>query len=219
MALRWVKAGAELIHLVDLDGALGQNQENLKAIESIRRMVRLPLQLGGGLKSLDRLKRWFDLGIDRLVMGTAICLDPALVEKACQLWPGKVAAALDASNRALKVWGWQQDGGLDLLETAARLKDMGLSLIIHTDVDRDGAQIGPNIDLVAQVAQVSQLPTIVSGGVSGLEDLKKIKQSQNPLFYGVISGKALYEGSLDFAQGQAVLAAKGSLSDDAPANA
>jgi phosphoribosylformimino-5-aminoimidazole carboxamide ribotide isomerase len=167
---------------------------------------------------MESLRSWFDLGLDRLVLGTAVCENPSLVEKACSLWPGRVAAALDASGSRLKVWGWRLDGGRDLFETAASLKEMGLGLIVYTDVDRDGTQNGPNIETAAQVASASGLPTIISGGISGLSDLVKIKEAANPLFHGVISGKALYEGTLDYAQGRAVLSGRAGLSSDAQTN-
>ncbi|MDR0355088.1 MAG: 1-(5-phosphoribosyl)-5-[(5-phosphoribosylamino)methylideneamino] imidazole-4-carboxamide isomerase [Deltaproteobacteria bacterium] len=205
MARRWADCGAKIIHLVDLDGSLGNNEENRKAIASIRENLDLEIELGGGLKTLDDLKGWFDLGLDRLILGTAVCENPSMVEKACSLWPGKVAAALDASGRRLKVWGWRRESGQDLLETASTLKKMGISLAIHTDVDRDGTQLGPNIDLAREVAQRADLPTVVSGGISGSQDLLAVKNAEEPLFYGVISGKALYEGTLDFREGAALL--------------
>ncbi|MDR2302545.1 MAG: 1-(5-phosphoribosyl)-5-[(5-phosphoribosylamino)methylideneamino] imidazole-4-carboxamide isomerase [Deltaproteobacteria bacterium] len=211
MARRWADLGAKLIHLIDLDGSLGESEPNRQAIMAIRREVKIPLQLGGGLKTMDNLAAWFDLGLDRLILGTAVCENPQLVEKASARWPGRVAAALDASGRTLKVWGWCRDGGRDLLETAALLKNLGVSLIIHTDVDRDGTKAGPNLEMATKVRQSSGLPTIVSGGISGEGDLRAIKNVGG--FFGVISGKALYEGNLDFASGLALLAQKGTPSD------
>jgi phosphoribosylformimino-5-aminoimidazole carboxamide ribotide isomerase len=205
MALRWAGLGASLIHLVDLDGSLGNNRENRRAIAAIRESVGVGLQLGGGLKTIDSLAVWFDLGLDRLIMGTAVCEDPGLVEKAAGRWPGRVAAALDSSGRSLKVWGWCRDGGRDLLETASGLGDLGVSLVIHTDVDRDGTQSGPNLEMALAVCQASGLPTVVSGGISGPGDLRAVKEADQGGFFGVISGKALYEGSLDFQDGAAIL--------------
>jgi phosphoribosylformimino-5-aminoimidazole carboxamide ribotide isomerase len=203
MAARWAELGAELIHLVDLDGSLGHNEPNRAAIAAIRQNVKVRLQLGGGLKTLEALAAWFDLGVDRLILGTAVCENPDLVAQACARWPGKVAAALDASGRTLKVWGWCRDGGKDLLETAANLKNLGVALIIHTDIDRDGTQSGPNLKMAAAVREVSGLPTMVSGGISGIDDLRAIKEVSG--FYGVISGKALDEGALDYQAGAALL--------------
>jgi phosphoribosylformimino-5-aminoimidazole carboxamide ribotide isomerase len=208
MARRWDEAGAEWIHLVDLDASLGDDRPNLKAVEAVRAATSRRLQLGGGLKSMKAMERLFDLGVDRLIMGTAVCENPALVEAAAARWPGRVAAALDASGRALKTWGWREDGGVDLLETAARLKSMGVSLVVHTDVDRDGAQVGPNLDLSVQVSEISGLPTLISGGVAGLDDLKALKDRRRsaPGLIGAISGRALYEGTLDYRSGASMLA-------------
>jgi phosphoribosylformimino-5-aminoimidazole carboxamide ribotide isomerase len=206
MAERWARAGAELIHLVDLDGSLGKSEPNREALRAIRQKVGVELQLGGGLRSLESMRAWIDAGVDKLVLGTAVCLDPPLVEEACRLWPGRVLAALDAKGRSLKIRGWREDGGADLLEAAASLKEMGVSRIIHTDIDRDGMREGPNLPLAAEVAKASGLPVIVSGGVSNLGDLAAAHNSlDRDLFYGVISGKALYEGSLSFEEGRALL--------------
>jgi phosphoribosylformimino-5-aminoimidazole carboxamide ribotide isomerase len=207
MAERWASLGARLIHLVDLDGSIGRGGPNRKAISAIRGAVAVGLQLGGGLKDIDSLAAWFDLGLDRLIVGTAVCENPKMVEKAAGRWPGRLAAALDASGRELRVWGWQKGGGLDLLETAAGLRDLGVAMVIHTDVDRDGTQSGPNIPMAQEVMARSGLPTVVSGGVSGEADLVAVKEAGG--FFGAISGKALYEGTLDFPSGAAILAAAG----------
>jgi phosphoribosylformimino-5-aminoimidazole carboxamide ribotide isomerase len=209
MAERWAEAGAGLVHLVDLDGSLGDNAANHKAIREIRRRVKAALQLGGGLKTMDSLAAWVDSGVDRLILGTAVCENPGLVEAAAARWPGRVAAALDASGRTLKTWGWRRESGLDLLDVARTLGPLGASLVIHTDVDRDGTRLGPNLAMAARVAEASGLPTVVSGGVANLADLEAARDAANPLFFGVVSGKALYEGTLDFAAGAAVLAGPG----------
>jgi phosphoribosylformimino-5-aminoimidazole carboxamide ribotide isomerase len=199
MAIHWEDLGAPLIHLVDLDASLGKNT-NQRAIYSIREATKAQLQLGGGIKDFDTVKKWIDCGIDRLIMGTAAVENPSLVRKASDLYPGKIAVALDSSGKALKTWGWLKDSGKTLMDVAGGLKDLGVSLVIHTDVDRDGTQEGPNIDLTKEVSEVSGLPTIISGGIKDIEDLKDIK-TKIPSIYGVISGKALYSKSLDFKEG------------------
>jgi phosphoribosylformimino-5-aminoimidazole carboxamide ribotide isomerase len=208
VARRWAAEGAEVIHLVDLDASVGNNSANFMAIEAIRRAVDVELELGGGLKTMESLQRWFEAGIDRLVLGTAVCFDRALVEQAATRWPDCIYAALDAAGRQVRVRGWLEDGGADLLEAAESLPDIGISLIIYTDVDRDGTQTGPNLEMADRVAEVSGLPIIISGGISGLEDLRQICAHQQRFFDGVISGKALYEGTLDFREGQAILSAR-----------
>jgi phosphoribosylformimino-5-aminoimidazole carboxamide ribotide isomerase len=205
MAMKWEALGADLIHLVDLDGSLGDSSANRRALAAIRSNVKARLQLGGGLKTMESMEAWFDLGLDRLILGTAVCENPDLVRKAAERWPGKLAAALDASGRNLKTWGWLRESGLDLLEVSGTLRDLGISLVIHTDVDRDGTQEGPNLDMSRRVAAASGLPTIISGGISGPADLELVRDAGDPLFRGVISGKALYEGKLDFREGSRIL--------------
>ena len=203
MAARWAEAGARLIHLVDLDASLG-GSANREAVKAIRKRVDVPLQLGGGVKSLDAVHFFKDLGIDLLVMGTAVLENPNLVREASSLYPGSIVAALDSAGRALKTWGWKKDGGKDLLLTAASLRDLGVSRIIHTDVERDGTQEGPNIELSLKVLKASGLPVIISGGIAGEDDLRAIKK-RAPGLFGAISGKALYAGTLDYSKGMAIL--------------
>ena len=207
MAKRWVVAGAQWVHLVDLDGSLGDNQANHQALVDIRKQVSVKLQLGGGIRDIDSAKRWFDLGLDRLILGTAICENPDLAPKLSKMFPGKIAVALDAVGQDLRVRGWQESGGLDVFEVAATLKDQGVSLVIYTDVDRDGTGDGPNVENTRRIAQISGLPTICSGGISALKDLVEVKKLAADGVIGAISGKALYTGSLDFAAGQELLLA------------
>lgn len=203
MAIHWEDQGAQWIHLVDLDASFGKDN-NRRAIFSIREATKCKLQLGGGIKDMETVERWIGDGVDRLIMGTAVVESPDLVKEACQRHPGKIAAALDSSGRTLRTWGWAKDGGLDLIETASKLKDMGVSLLIHTDVERDGTQDGPNVVLTREVYEASGLPTIISGGVKDISDLEKIK-STLPSLYGIISGKALYAKNLDFREGQKLI--------------
>jgi len=207
VAERWAAAGAEWLHLVDLDASLGDGQANRRAILDIIGRVRLRLQLGGGIRGLEDAQRWFDLGLDRLILGTVVCERPALAEEIAARWPGRLAVALDAVGRRVRVKGWREDGGADLFETAAGLKDLGAALVIYTDVERDGARLGPNLENTREVARVSGLPTLCSGGVASLKDLAAVKPLAADGVAGVISGKALYEGDLDFAAGQALLRA------------
>ena len=205
MAERWAGAGAEWLHLVDLDGSLGDSRANRQALLDIRGRVKTRLQLGGGIRSLEDADRWFDLGLDRLILGTVVCERPDLAAGIAARYPGRLAVSLDAADRRVKVRGWREDGGADLFETAAGLKSLGAALVIYTDVERDGARLGPNLENTREVARVSGLPTVCSGGVASLEDLAALKPLAADGVAGVISGKALYEGSLDFAAGQALL--------------
>ena len=205
MAENWAEAGAEWLHLVDLDASLGNSRANRRALLDIIDRVSLKLQLGGGIRSLEDAERWFDLGLDRLILGTVVCERPDLASEIAARYPGRLAVALDAAGNRVRIRGWQTDSGADLFETAAGLRNLGAALVIYTDVERDGARLGPNIESTRQVARVSGLPTVCSGGVSSLEDLAALKTLAADGVVGVISGKALYEGDLDFAAGQALL--------------
>ncbi|MDR3037994.1 MAG: 1-(5-phosphoribosyl)-5-[(5-phosphoribosylamino)methylideneamino]imidazole-4-carboxamide isomerase, partial [Candidatus Adiutrix sp.] len=196
VAERWAEAGAEWLHLVDLDGSLGDSRANRRALLDILGRVKLKLQLGGGVRSREAADRWFDLGLDRLIMGTVACEQPALVAEVAAGYPGRLAVALDAIGRQVRVRGWRESGGVDLFEAAAGLKDLGVALVIYTDVERDGTRAGPNVESTRQVARLSGLPTICSGGVAALGDLEAVKPLAADGVVGVISGKALYEGSL-----------------------
>jgi phosphoribosylformimino-5-aminoimidazole carboxamide ribotide isomerase len=209
MAKRWVALGAEWIHLVNLDGSLGHLAANREAIVNIVQSVPAKYQLGGGIRTLDAMKSWLEVGVDRLILGTIVCQDPQLVRQAGQMFPGRLAASLDSKGRALKIQGWLEDAGQDVLTVAATLKELGVSLVIHTDVERDGLQTGPNWPLAAEVAKVSGLPTLVAGGVSGSNDLIALRDLKAAGVIGAISGRALYEGTLDFTEAQRILAGPG----------
>lgn len=205
MAERWAGEGAEWLHLVDLDGSLGDSRANREALTAIRRRVKLKLQLGGGIRSAETADRWFDLGVDRLIMGTVACEDPELAGRIAAKYPGRVAVALDAVGSEVRVRGWKESGGRDLFEAAAGLKALGVVMVIYTDVERDGAQVGPNVDFTREVAKISGLPTVCSGGIATIDDLAAIKPLAADGVTGVISGKALYTGALDFAEGKRLL--------------
>ena len=207
VAARWADEGAEWLHLVDLDGSLGDSAANRQALTAIRRRVPLKLQLGGGIRDLETAERWFDLGLDRLILGTVACENPDTTMRITSRYPGKVAVALDAVGEEVRVRGWKESGGRNLFEVAATLKGLGAALVIYTDVNRDGTQEGPNVDYTRRVAQVSELPTVCSGGIATIDDLSAIKPLAADGVVGAISGKALYVGTLDFAAGKKLLAA------------
>ncbi len=206
VAERWAGEGAQWLHLVDLDGSLGDSAANREALSAIRKKVGLKIQLGGGIRSLEIADRWFDLGLDRLIIGTLACENPALTSEIAAKYPGRVAVALDAVGEDVRIRGWKESGGLNLFEVAGRMKDLGVALVIYTDVERDGTQKGPNVENTRRVAQVSGLPTVCSGGIAAIDDLAAVKPLAADGVIGVISGKALYEGTLDFAEGRKLLA-------------
>lgn len=209
MAERWVNEGALWLHLIDLDGSLGDNQANRKALMEIRRRVGARLQLGGGIRTMAQIEAWFDLGVDRLILGTVACQDPELVTRATSRYPGRLAVALDAVGEEVMVKGWTCGSGKNLFNMAAGLKEMGLAMIIYTDIDRDGAQEGLNLARTRLVAATSGLPTVAAGGISTIADLKALLPLADDGVVGAISGRALYEGQLDFAEGQKLLKSAG----------
>ena len=206
VAARWAEEGAEWLHLVDLDGSLGDSAANRQALQAIRRRVPLKLQLGGGIRDVETAERWFDLGLDRLILGTVACEGPDTTMLITAKFPGKVAVALDAAGEEVRVRGWKESGGRNLFEAAATLKGLGASMVIYTDVNRDGTQTGPNVEYTRRVAQVSGLPTVASGGISTIDDLAALKPLAEDGLAGAISGRALYVGTLDFASGKRFLA-------------
>jgi phosphoribosylformimino-5-aminoimidazole carboxamide ribotide isomerase len=204
MAQYFRAQGAEWIHLVNLDGSIGNNEANRDAIIAIVKSVPAKYELGGGIRTLKDIKIWLEAGLDRLILGTAVCEEPEMVREAAKLYPGRIAASLDSAGHKLKIRGWLQDGGQDVLTAAAGLKELGISLVIHTDVERDGTQAGPNLELAARVAEVSELPTLIAGGVSGPDDLLAIKNLKAPGIIGAISGRAVYEKTLTLAMAREI---------------
>lgn len=205
VAARWAEEGAAWLHLVDLDGSIGDSAANRKALAAIRKTVPVKLQLGGGIRSLETADRWFDLGLDRLILGTLACQNPELAAQIAGKYPGRVAVALDAVGEEVRVKGWLETGGCKLFEIAASLPSLGVAMVIYTDVERDGTQEGPNVENTRWVAQVSKLPTVCSGGIATIDDLRAVKALAADGVVGLISGKALYEGTLDFRQGSELL--------------
>ncbi len=207
MGQRWQAAGAAWLHVVDLDGAFGARPQNFEVIRKLRRAVTIPIQLGGGLRSLDTLAAYIDLGIDRLILGTAILKDPEVVTQACQAYPGRIALGLDAKEGLLAVEGWTETTQRTAAEVARELAHLEPAAIIYTDISRDGVKRGVNVEATRSLARATDLPVIASGGVSSLEDIKALLPLEPLGVIGVITGRALYDGNLDLKE--AILAAGG----------
>ncbi|MDR0547812.1 MAG: 1-(5-phosphoribosyl)-5-[(5-phosphoribosylamino)methylideneamino]imidazole-4-carboxamide isomerase [Deltaproteobacteria bacterium] len=207
MARRWAGQGATWIHLINLDGAKDESEANQKVIAKVIKTVPANYQLGGGIRTLEAMAAWLDLGVARLILSTLVLENPELTTKAASRFPGRLAASLDSKGRDLKVRGWRESAGVDVIEAAKGLKALGVSLVIHTDVARDGTSDGPNLSLAAEVARSADLPTLVAGGVAGPQDLAAIKNLNAPLIVGAISGRAIYEGTLTIAQANAIFRA------------
>ncbi|TDI59168.1 MAG: 1-(5-phosphoribosyl)-5-[(5-phosphoribosylamino)methylideneamino]imidazole-4-carboxamide isomerase [Alphaproteobacteria bacterium] len=188
--------GFEWLHLVDLDGAFAGKPVNGAAVEAILAATDLPTQLGGGIRDLATIEMWLNKGIKRVILGTIAVNDPQIVRDACKAFPGQVAVGIDARDGLVAVEGWAEVSSLTAIDLAREFADAGVAAIIYTDIERDGAMKGVNVDSTATLAKATSIPVIASGGVASIEDLKALK-AQDVIFEGVISGRAIYDGRLD----------------------
>ena len=204
MAAKWLEAGARRLHLVDLNGAFAGQPKNLGAIKSILKEVNgeIPVQLGGGIRDLDTIERYIDLGIEYLIIGTAAVKNPGFLQDACSAFPGHIIVGLDAKDGKVAIDGWSKLTGQDVIETAKRFEGWGVESIIYTDIGRDGMLTGINIDATVKLAQSLKIPVIASGGLAGMDDIEALCKVQDEGVEGVICGRAIYTGDLDFAAGQ-----------------
>lgn len=208
MGLRWQDQGASWLHVVDLDGAVQQRPVNQEIIRRLRQSLTIPIQLGGGLRTLENLAAYLDLGIDRVILGTVVLKDRELVARACDCYPGQIAIALDARDGKLAVEGWTEVSTRDAVAVASTLVPLNPAALIYTDIRRDGMQTGPNIAATQRLAQAVPLPVIASGGVSTLQDIADLLPLAADGVIGVITGRALYAGTLSFREAL-ILAARG----------
>jgi len=194
-ARAFVAAGCEWLHLVDLNGAFAGEPVNAAPVEAIIDACPVPAQLGGGIRDMVTIERWLDKGLARVILGTVAVEDPALVRQAARAFPGQVAVGLDARNGRVATRGWAEETDVMVTDLARSFEDAGIAAIIYTDIMRDGAMKGPNIDATAALAQAVDIPVIASGGVSSMEDLTALKATG--VISGAISGRALYDGAID----------------------
>lgn len=195
----FAEAGAQHLHVVDLDGAFAGKPENADAVEAIVAAFPGHVQLGGGIRNADTVKRWFDLGISRLVIGTAALKDPEFVKAAAKDWPGGIVVAVDAREGMIATEGWAEKSDMPVIDLARRFEDAGVASLLFTDVGRDGLLKGCNIDATVELARQVDLPVIASGGVKGIDDIHMLKLHADEGIEGVITGRAIFEGRLDLA--------------------
>ena len=207
VAARWKGAGAEWIHVVDLDGAVAGSPVNVEAVKEIRATVDIPLQLGGGIRDLGSIKEWLAVGIERVILGTAAAEAPSVIKEACQRYLGRIAVGIDAREGEVMVRGWLARTSRRAVDLAKEMEGYGVSVIIFTDISRDGVGGGINLVQAQEVAEAINTPLIVSGGVGTIEDIKAVKKLVPAGVGGVITGRALYEGTVDLAE--AIRVAKG----------
>jgi phosphoribosylformimino-5-aminoimidazole carboxamide ribotide isomerase len=197
MARTWYSKGAERIHLVDLDGAVGGKRVNGEVIREIARSVPVPVELGGGIRNLASVEFYLDAGVAWVILGTAAHKHPNLVEEACRRYPGRVMLAIDARGSRLAVEGWTEDTERSAVQVAKSFEGQGIAAVIYTDIQRDGMSVGPSLQATGELARALKTPVIASGGISGLEDIRKVMTLARHGVVGVITGRALYEGTLD----------------------
>jgi phosphoribosylformimino-5-aminoimidazole carboxamide ribotide isomerase len=196
MAQRWIDQGAQFLHLVDLDGARDGSPRNKNVIRAIAQKTSIPLEVGGGIRNLQTVDEYLSGGIQRVILGTAAYRDPEFLAKACQKWPGRVAVDIAAKNGKAAISGWTQETEVWAADLARQCEQIGASLIVYTDVLRDGTQKGINLAATRALAQALTIPVIASGGVSTVQDILALKPLEKDGVTGVIIGRALYAGSL-----------------------
>jgi phosphoribosylformimino-5-aminoimidazole carboxamide ribotide isomerase len=196
-ARHFEQQGFAWLHLVDLNGAFAGKPVNEGAIDAILGAVSMPIQLGGGIRSLAHVETWLGKGIRRVILGTVALRDPALVRQACRLFPGRIAVGIDAKGGRVAVEGWAETSDLTAVELARRFSDAGVAAIIFTDVDRDGVLKGLNIDSTLELARSVPIPVIASGGLASMDDIQRLLQPDCRILEGAISGRALYDGRID----------------------
>jgi phosphoribosylformimino-5-aminoimidazole carboxamide ribotide isomerase len=206
MAARWVEEGAALIHLVDLDGAVAKSPRNLPAVRAIVGRIAVPVQLGGGVRDLDTIRFYMDEGVQKIVIGTEAVRNPRLVEEACRLFPGRIVVGIDARHGMVAIEGWTEVTQTPATELARRFENCGVAAINFTDIARDGMETGPNIEATRLIAEAVAIPVVASGGVSSLDDIRRLMQLEPWGVVGVITGKALYTGRLSLREALAVAA-------------
>ena len=197
MARKWDNLGAEWLHLVDLDGALAGEGKNLPAIEKILKSITIPVELGGGIRTMPQIEKLLELGVTRLILGSAAVKNPALVKEACKKFPGHIACGIDAKNGDVAIEGWGEGSGINYTELAKRMAAVGVDKIIFTDISRDGMLSGVNAEATGELARACGIEIIASGGVASLEDIRRLKPFEKDGVTGCIIGKAIYTGAVD----------------------
>ena len=197
MAKRWQEDGAEIIHVIDLDGAFEKYPQNLDSIKNIVESIHVPVQLGGGIRNMDTIKSYIGIGITRVIIGTEAINNPQLVKDACKEFPDQIVVGIDARNGFVAIEGWTQTTQIKAVDLARKFEDCGVTAINFTDIHRDGMQTGPNIVETRRLAEAVSIPVIASGGVSTIEDIKNLLPLEEAGVIGVITGRALYSGTLN----------------------
>lgn len=196
-AKRFEQEGFHWLHLVDLNGAVEGKPVNSKAVSTIITSVNMLTQLGGGIRNMETIEHWLSAGINRVILGTAALKNPTLVVNACRAFPDQIAVGIDAKNGMVATDGWAKVSEVSAIDLALKYEDAGVSCIIYTDINRDGAMEGPNIEETVKLAERLSTPVILSGGISRIVDIEQVKQRQSSGIEGIIVGRALYDGGIN----------------------
>ena len=199
MAVKWHEKGAERLHLVDLDGAVEGKAVNKEVIRGIVAAIPIPIQLGGGIRDMETIETYLKLGINQVILGTVAYKNPEFLTQACKEFAGRIILGIDARKDRVAVEGWTEETDMTVAEIAKRFENIGISAIIYTDIHRDGMSTGPNVEATKILAQTVETPVIASGGISSIDDVAKILSLAEYGVIGMITGRALYRGTLDLA--------------------
>jgi phosphoribosylformimino-5-aminoimidazole carboxamide ribotide isomerase len=194
-ARRWESCGARLLHVVDLDGAFTGNQKNFEGICKIREAVKMDIEVGGGIRDMERIDLLISIGINKIILGTIAIEKPELVKEACKKYPGRVLVGIDAKNGMVAVKGWVEVTSVNAKDLALKMQEYGAAGIIYTDISKDGMMTGPNIETTREMVESLNIPVIASGGISSINDIKNLMTIKN--LWGAITGKAIYSGAID----------------------
>jgi phosphoribosylformimino-5-aminoimidazole carboxamide ribotide isomerase len=198
MAEKWATAGAELIHVIDLDGAFDKSPQNISVIKTILKTINTPIQLGGGIRTERTIRMYLDMGVNKVIIGTEAINNPKMVEQAARAFPDQIIVGIDARNGFVAIEGWTETTHIKAADLAKQFQDCGVAVINFTDIYRDGMQTGPNILETRRLAEAISIPVVASGGVSSLKDIQNLLPLEKFGVMGIITGKALYSGALDF---------------------
>ena len=196
-AARFEEQGFEYLHVVDLDGAFAGESRNGSAVEAILKQVKMPVQLGGGIRTMAHIEAWLAKGLARVILGTVALRDPELVKRAARQFPGRIAVGIDARGGKVAVEGWAETSELEAIDLARRFEGAGVAAIVYTDIDRDGVLAGINWDGTLRLARATNVPVIASGGLASMDDIERLSRPECQILEGAISGRALYDGRID----------------------
>jgi phosphoribosylformimino-5-aminoimidazole carboxamide ribotide isomerase len=195
-AKQFVNSGFHWIHVIDLNGAVAGEAVNADAVEAILGSVSIPVQLGGGIRSLPDVERWIEAGVSRVILGTVAVREPQVVKEAARLWPEQIAVSVDVRKGKVAVQGWTEDSDLDAVTVARRFEDAGVGALIVTDIDRDGALLGFDVEAFGAIADAVAIPVIAAGGLASVQDIVKLKARKGAPISGAVLGRALYAGAI-----------------------